>query len=295
MASSVQPDLFAIPAQNSARPFSLQLLKWIGNKQKFAPEIISYFPPSYGTYHEPFLGSGAVLGTLAPERAVASDVMPALVGIWQTLAADPDRLLRWYRTRWEAFQRAPKKTYERVRARFNRRANPADLLFLSRSCYGGVVRFRKDGHMSTPLGVHAPISPGAMAKRVAAWGDRTRGATFHCRDFEEAIGDARRGDLVYCDPPYHDTQSILYGAQAFDLDRLFGAIDAAKARGAYVALSLDGSKKSGKKLVDLPAPKGLFARAVFVHCGGSMLKRFQVGGADVRSEVVADRLLLTWA
>ena len=53
-------------------PFKSQLLKWIGNKQRFAHEIISFFPRRFQMYHEPFLGSGAVLGVLAPRRAEAA-------------------------------------------------------------------------------------------------------------------------------------------------------------------------------------------------------------------------------
>src|SRR5579863_4341144 len=60
-----------------------QLLKWIGNKQRFAHEIVSFFPSDYGTYFEPFLGSAAVLGTLEPKRAVGSDVFQPLIEIWQ--------------------------------------------------------------------------------------------------------------------------------------------------------------------------------------------------------------------
>src|SRR4051812_18914179 len=70
--------------------FKSQLLKWVGNKQRFAHEIVSYFPARFGTYYEPFLGSGAVLGTLAPGRAVAADVFPPLVEIWQALRDSPE-------------------------------------------------------------------------------------------------------------------------------------------------------------------------------------------------------------
>jgi DNA adenine methylase len=35
-------------------PFKSQLLKWIGHKQRFAHEIVSYFPAHFGTYFEPF-------------------------------------------------------------------------------------------------------------------------------------------------------------------------------------------------------------------------------------------------
>jgi len=44
------------------QPYKTQLVKRIGNKRRFAHEIISYFPNCLGEYHEPFIGSGAVLG-----------------------------------------------------------------------------------------------------------------------------------------------------------------------------------------------------------------------------------------
>src|SRR6266478_1601508 len=69
----MQPLLFDQERCCRVYPFKAQLLKWIGNKQRFAHEIASYFPQEIGTYFEPFLGGGGVLGTLAPARGVASD------------------------------------------------------------------------------------------------------------------------------------------------------------------------------------------------------------------------------
>lgn len=278
-------------------PYTAQLLKWVGNKQQFAHEIASYFPAHFGTYHEPFLGSGAVLGTLAPPHAIASDVFAPLVEIWETLHNDHETLKRWYVERWRAFAQSATKeeAYERIKASYNAHPNGADLLFLSRSCYGGVVRFRKkDGYMSTPVGAHKPMPPRNFDRRVNEWHWRTRGTHFVRLDFEDAMDRARTGDLVYCDPPYSDTQAILYGAQAFSLARLFQAIERCKNRGVYVALSIDGTKKSGGKVIDLPIPAGLFEREAFVHCGRSMLRRFQREGETLEDEVVTDRLLLTY-
>jgi DNA adenine methylase len=277
-------------------PFKSQLLKWIGNKQRFAHAIASFFPARFGTYFEPFLGAGGVLGTLAPARGVGSDAFPPLIEIWRTLHDDPPTLKRWYADRRHAVMAGDKVTaYERIKAAYNARPNAADLVFLCRSCYGGVVRFRQtDGHMSTPCGVHTPIAPAAFARRVDAWHRRTRGTEFLVLDFAEAMGRAKRGDLVYCDPPYSHSQSILYGSQTFALEQLFRAIDRCKARGAYVVLSMDGTKKSGSRVCDLPVPRGLFEREVLVNCGRSMLRRFQMGGHTLEAEVVADRLLLTY-
>lgn len=105
---------------------------------------------------------------------------------------------------------------------------------------------------------------------------------------------AQPGDLIYCDPPYSHSQAILYGAQNFDLEHLLSAIAECKTRGVYVALSIDGTKKSGGFICDLPIPDGLFEREIFVNCGRSMLKRFQMNGRSLEEELVADRLLLTY-
>jgi DNA adenine methylase len=273
-----------------------QLLKWIGNKQRFAAEIIDYFPARFGRYFEPFLGSGAVLGALAPTDGMASDIMPPLIEIWTTLRTRPVTLKRWYRDRWQRIKREGKAAvYESVRASYNKSPNGADLLYLSRACYGGVVRFRaKDGYMSTPCGIHNPIPPSSFDCRTDQWHDRTSGTQFRPADFAELIELARAGDVVYCDPPYHHTQSILYGAQMFSLGRLFEAIAAAKARGAYVALSIDGTKRTDEQAMSLPIPDGLFQREAFVNCGRSMLRRFQREGETLEDQVVTDRLLLTY-
>ncbi|MGQ0633413.1 MAG: DNA adenine methylase [Planctomycetaceae bacterium] len=278
-------------------PFKSQLLKWIGNKQRFAHEIVSYFPARFQKYYEPFLGSGAVLGTLMPKSALGADVFKPLMEIWRALKHDPDELKRWYSERWHrASEMGAESAYEQVKASYNSRPNGADLVYLCRACYGGVVRFRKsDGWMSTPCGVHSPISPTAFAKRADEWRRRCRFTEFVQSDYADVMRKAKAGDLVYCDPPYVDTQGILYGAQDFSLTKLLHSIARCKASGVYVALSIDGTKRSGDKICNVPIPAGLFEHEVVVNCGRSMLRRFQMPGKTLENEVVADRLLLTYS
>ncbi|MGA9433241.1 MAG: DNA adenine methylase [Roseobacter sp.] len=277
-------------------PFKTQLLKWVGNKQKFAHEIIAHFPQKFGTYFEPFLGSGAVLGTLAPKQAVASDAFPPLVDIWHALSDNPEQLKTWYSERYDRYMRGDRvQQYEAIKADYNARPNGADFLFLTRSCYGGVVRFRKkDGYMSTPCGAHLPMKPAAFARRVDLWAARLSGTHFEQSDFKPIMARAKPGDLVYCDPPYGDSQSILYGAQGFKIDELFSQIAACKARNVYVALSLDGTKKSGRHHCPLDVPDGLFEQEIMVNLGRSMLRRFQMAGQNLEGEQVHDRLLLSY-
>ena len=271
----------------SAVPFRSQLLKWIGNKQQQAAAIVEFFPARYETYFEPFLGSGGVLGVLAPPRAVASDAFRPLMEIWQTLSIDKALLKQHYAQRHGLISTLGKKAaYQRVLHDYNASPNGADLVFLCRACYGGVVRFRRhDGCMSTPVGIHDPISPESFAKRVDLWHERIQGTQFHHRDFAASMALAGECDFIYCDPPYSDSQKILYGAQKFSLSELFGSIADCKTRGARVALSID---------CNVTIPAGLFAREEFVTVGRSMLKRFQMHGHTLERHVVKDRLLLTY-
>jgi DNA adenine methylase len=291
----MQKSLFkTVPA--TIAPFRRQLLKWIGNKQRFAHEIASFFPQDMRTYYEPFLGSGAVLSTLKPSRAVASDVFAPLMEIWNALQESPELLKRWYTERWNQAASGEKvEEYERIKAAYNESPNGADFVFLCRTCYGGVVRFRKkDGYMSTPCGPHNPITPETFSKRVDEWNRRTINTQFRLSDYRTVMAQAAIGDVVYCDPPYAHSQAILYGAQSFDIKDLFDTISDCKHRGVRVALSIDGTKQSGKELCDLPIPYNLFEREVFVNCGASMLKRFQMEGKACHEHHVADRLLLTY-
>ena len=296
MDQAIQGALFRDHPDRYVVPFRTQLLKWVGNKQRFAHEIAGYLPADFGTYYEPFLGSGAVLGTLAPTGAVGSDAFEPLIRIWQTLQSQPETLKRWYSDRWHFMAEGEKEDgYLQIRDSYNKNPNAADLLFISRSCYGGVVRFRKrDGWISTPCGAHRPISPESFAKRVDLWYERVKGTRFLLADFRDVMREAVAGDVIYCDPPYSDSQAILYGAQAFRLSDLVETIEAAKGRGVRIALSIDGSKRSGARVIEHDFPGGLFEREVFVHVGRSMLKRFQMSGKSLEAEVVADRLLLTY-
>ena len=71
------------------------LLKWIGNKQRFAETIISYMPEQFNNYYEPFLGSGAVMAQLLYQNSTtstpmfthsyASDILPFLIDIFNII------------------------------------------------------------------------------------------------------------------------------------------------------------------------------------------------------------------
>lgn len=281
------------------------LLKWIGNKQRFANTIVSYMPSSFNNYYEPFLGSGAVLAELLMQdatclfphfnHAYGSDVLPFLIDIFRLVKDNPSEIIDYYAKEISIYYDNPEVQYEIIKNRFNQNHNAFDFCLLSRTCYSGIIRFRKaDGYMSTPRGPHKPISPAEFEERVELWSDLVQKADFNVDSFEIAMSKLQSGDLVYCDPPYTHSQNIIYGAQTFNIECLWDKIAECKDRGAYVMLSINGTRESKKKDISVDIPSGLFERELTVNCGISMIDRLRNSGKSMTDEVVHDKLLLTW-
>ena len=148
--------------------------------------------------------------------------------------------------------------------------------------------------MSTPRGPHTPIQPDTFEKRVYQWNDLIQKANFSCESYTDVMNRPGEGDVVYCDPPYTHSQSIIYGAQDFDVNVLWDKIFACKKRGAKVILSINGLRESRKKDISITPPDGLFERRVFVNCGTSMIDRLQNTGKKMEEKRVDDLLFLTW-
>ncbi|MGM9617703.1 DNA adenine methylase [Butyricicoccus sp.] len=281
------------------------LLKWIGNKQRFAELIVSYMPTEFNNYYEPFLGSGAVMAELLYSdenkmyphfsHAYGSDVLPFLIGIFDIVKNEPAVLIDYYKSEIEQYMQDRNAKYFEIRDRFNENHNALDFCLLSRTCYSGIIRFRKsDGYMSTPIGPHKPISPDTFMKRVNLWHQLLEKASFATMDFEKAMSQATAGDVIYCDPPYTHSQRIIYGAQNFKIEQLWDTIRDCKQRGVKIMLSLNGTRESRKKNISVEIPDDLFKRKIIIDCGTSMIDRLQNTGKIMTNENVDDLLMLTW-
>lgn len=273
------------------------LIKYIGNKRRYAKSIIENFPNHKQQYIEPFFGSGAVLGALKPKTSIAIDAHAPLIEMWRLVQSNPLPLVEYYSEIWQRYSKSDKEkkmVYKEVVDRYNNEPNPFDFLFISRSCYGGVLRYRKaDGFLSTPVGSHHAISPDSFKKRAAIWHQVVKNTHFICGDFALADEFISSDSLIYCDPPYTDSQKILYGAQDFSLPRLIEILRKWKDKEAYIALSIDGVRHSGRKGAVFEYDKSLFRGEILIDAGGSMLKRFQLKSDNTIAHQVKERLLVS--
>lgn len=221
-------------------------IKWAGGKARLLDQYARHFPTEYGTYHEPFLGGGAVFFHHRPERAKLSDINPKLVATYIAVRDHVEDVME----RLELLRQCHNaETYYAARERFNKWTGlaPAEqaalFIYLNKTCFNGLYRENSKGRFNVPLGSYENPTLFDRAHLLAAH-RALQGVEIECASFERVLRDAQPGDLVYFDPPYvplSATSSFTtYFADGFSDGlqvSLAQTFDALAKRGCYVLLS----------------------------------------------------------
>lgn len=192
-----------------------------------------------------------------------------------------------YRIRWQRLQDDGYLVYYEIRDEFNKNHAPEDLLFLSRTCVNGLIRFNGDGEFNNSLHHTRPgIEPSRLKKIIIDWSQHIQAADFFAQDYRETTKSAHEGDLVYLDPPYFHTKGRYYGT--IDYDDFLKYLSDLNARGIKFMLSFDGIRGDENYTVNLQ--EGLYKRHVFIPSGNSSFKKVM----DKQSLQVLESLYLSW-
>lgn len=238
-AKRVRPEkLSTARPRGRAKPF----LKWAGGKSRLVPEILARFPARFGRYHEPFLGGGAVFFALDPASALLSDINQELIDAYRTVRDDVAGViasLRQHQATSEHFYRVRQLDPESL----NVRDGCARTVFLNRTCFNGLYRVNRQGRFNVPFGRHVnpKICDEANLQAVA---QVLRDHAIEQRCAFDVMDSAKRGDLVYFDPPYvpvsKSASFTSYTKQGFgpaEQERLADVFHALDRRGVWLVLS----------------------------------------------------------
>ena len=166
---------------------------------------------SFDRWIEPFCGSCVVALNLQPSRALLADTNRHIVTLYKNIQQKrvlPSDVKEYLRAEGENLSKRGEEYFYEVRERFNANPSSLDFLFLNRSCFNGVMRFNRSGKFNVPF-CRKPKRFSAsyitkIANQVAAVAKvvSDRDWEFRASGFEETLGMANPGDLVYADPPY---------------------------------------------------------------------------------------------
>ena len=159
------------------------VIKWSGSKRSQSAKIRGYLPDKFNTYYEPFLGGGSMLYAINPQGAICGDICTPLIALWNEIKEHPEELAEAYRTRWKRLQDEGHLVYYEIRDNFNTNRAPEDLLFLSRTCVNGLIRFNANGDFNNSLHHTRPgIDPDSLKKIILDWSEHIQGVEFLAED-----------------------------------------------------------------------------------------------------------------
>jgi DNA adenine methylase len=250
------------------------LLKWAGGKRRLLQTLFEVFPANFelkqNKYFEPFVGGGAVLFGLAnrlsaeevgslsrkQKSIIVSDTNGELINFYKVVRDSPDKLSNRIR---ELAKRTDREDFYNVRSSSPKTevGRAARLLYLNRLCFNGLFRVNSKGEFNVPYGryINPNIYNPELIKACSAW---LENAQISEATFKDAVTRAKKGDLVYFDPPYIPLSATAsfasYSKEGFcekDQRELAKVIAALTKKGVYVVLSNSDTKLSRQIFDDL--------------------------------------------
>jgi DNA adenine methylase len=228
--------------ETTARPF----IKWVGGKRQLLPAIVKHVPKQFGTFHEPFLGGGALFFALRPKRAVLSDSNVRLIRTYMGIRDDVEGVIKLLRScRYE------RAFFARMRAKKIDVCSDVEVaawfIYLNRTGFNGLYRVNRLNQFNVPFGRY--VKPTICdADNLRACAKLLSNAELLVEGFETVAKRARPKDFVYFDPPYvplSPTSSFTsYTTHGFDMksqEQLCEVAAKLKRRGVHVLLSNSAS------------------------------------------------------
>ncbi len=230
------------------RPF----LKWAGGKRQVIEELVCRLPAKFNNFYEPFVGAGALFLALERNKAVIGDVNSDLIDSYKTIKSNPLELLSELDIMNEKHMQEGKEYYLHVRSldRNSKWQNEsslkkaARLMYLNKYCFNGLYRVNSKNQFNVPFNGKKLVNLYSRENIISLSKYLSENKVeILCEDFEVICKNAKKGDLIYFDPPYDvlkkDTFDS-YNEKGFGVagqERLFKLYKELDLRGCYVMLS----------------------------------------------------------
>lgn len=207
-------------------------LKWAGGKYSLVEEIERHLPPARKLV-EPFVGAGSVFLNTNFEQYLLADINPDLINLYNILKDNPEQYVRDSKAMFTQ-EYNQKGAYLEIREAFNSTQDPylrsLYFLYMNRHGFNGLCRYNKKGGFNVPFGSYK--KPYFPEDELYFFAEKAKRATFVCEGYHQTFSRARKGSVIYCDPPYAPLSTTAnftsYAGNGFSLDDQAALADAAE-------------------------------------------------------------------
>lgn len=178
-------------------------VKWVGGKRNVIKKYLChYLPKNFNTYFEPFVGGGAMLFYLKPEKAIINDINSELMTTYNVIKEECNTFLKMMD---EYKNKIDNENFLKIR----KEKPVSDLeiasrfLYLNKTSFNGLYRVNSKGEFNVPFNGSSKttfydeknillISQYFSLNEILVYND----------DFNKVINLAKKNDFIFCDPPY---------------------------------------------------------------------------------------------
>jgi len=197
-------------------------LKWAGGKYGLVDDIQRHLPPARKLI-EPFVGAGSVFLNTDYDEYLLADINKDLINLYNLLKKEPEKLISESKRLFQP-ECNRKEFYLDIRAQFNSSEDiwfrSVAFLYMNRFGFNGLCRYNKKGGFNVPFGSYK--KPYFPEKEMLFFAEKAQKATFVCESYTETFSRARKGSVIYCDPPYAPLSNTAnftsYAGGGFTLD-----------------------------------------------------------------------------
>lgn len=183
------------------------ILKWVGGKRQLVLSLLPLMPKSFDLYCEPFLGGGALLFSIQPNKAIVNDINPELISLYKVVKEDVSSLIKellTYKNDEEFFYKI--RNIDRDLKKFNKLSlvkKAARTYYLNKSCFNGLYRVNRKGQFNSPYGHYkSAFVPDIKALNSLSEYLNTSDISIFNGSYLNLLDKLDSKSFVYLDPPY---------------------------------------------------------------------------------------------
>ena len=195
-------------------------VKWAGGKAQLLNILDKFIPLDFNNYFEPFLGGGSFFYRLIknaknpPIKSFLSDTNYELINAYTVIKNNLDNLITSLHNHQKLYYENPKEYFYTLRDTIfeNNVERASRFIALNKTCFNGLYRVNRKGFFNVPMGKFKkpPLICNEDNLKNINLLLKSVNPTIECKDYKDALSDAKENDFVYMDPPYKPVSDTAY-------------------------------------------------------------------------------------
>lgn len=226
-------------------------VKWAGGKRQFLEEITKVVQSSKydNSFIEPFVGGGAAFLKIEPKNLIINDLNNSLISSYidiknnvNLVIEELEELQNKYNSylidneeykKYLEYKKTKNPNHIKVRDelffdkkslydslvdnKLKMNSTASNFIFVNKTCFNGLFRVNSKGKFNVPFSYKRNINVFERESLLQInYYLNNNKVNITSNDYKEIISNSKKGDFIFCDPPYDGNTFTSYSKQGFE-------------------------------------------------------------------------------